>query len=483
MNLSNDSFILKKFIDRKLNFINIPEYRVIQLLYDYFTSNYNHIVEKIEYTIQEINIDENKKNFTEILDELYNDIINKTIIVSIASVTNLVDETIEEVEEYNQVGHLDKPSVKHFLNFKVKNFSRRKILKWFEKQVGKKIIYEIATDFYQNKLNIKLKNLISNFTPMEIVYLVEDNDLTNIYQYESNYLTNLCSITIICMNEPEPEDTLIKRLFAKTFLLLQIREYKNIKIKIKIWLTNHKKIIDTKIDCLGIKNINSGYTTLNNFNKNGNIFVFRKEEVEKVFIHELIHALNFDFREYPKEFKNELYNIFSIPKYNIHKINNLLLGEAYVETWACIINCILVSYLTNENFNELFKEEVKFSIFQFAKVLNFFNFSCLEGCENSFINQEKTKFKQRTAVFSYYIIKCMLLYNFEDFLEMCIEGNDNLMIFKEINFPKLHNIILKSIEDPVFKNNINTTIQFIKKNKKNSFEYNTMRMTISELEI
>ena len=76
----------------------------------------------------------------------------------------------------------------------------------------------------------------------------------------------------------------------------------------------------------------------------------------------------------------------------------------------------------------------------------------------------------------------MLLFNFENFLELCLENNDNLMVFnEEKNFPKLHSIILQSLENPKFINNINTTIDFIEQNKQDSFEYKTLRMTVSEL--
>jgi len=442
MDLTDDSKELINFIESNLNFIELPNYdRVIGILHRFFTENYNDITENINYTKQNIDIDENKQTFTQVLTEL--------------------GENIPQLFK-------NKLNIKHFLT-KLKNLKKTKIYKWFGKSVGKRILYYIKQN-YEDQLDIRFTNLIGDFTPIDVIYSVEEN-LHNVSEYRCNYKSNTFILTVVSESTDVDED-LIKRLLTKAFLLIELRGQEDTETKAKIWLTDCKKQINNN-EFLGVREVNSGYS----FALIGESFVFRKEELEKVFVHELIHNLHFDFRVYPKELKDEFYEIFSIPK-----DNKLLIGEAYVETWTCVINCILVSYLTDKDCNDLFQKELRFSIFQFSKVLNFFKFSCLDNCEQSFVNQKNTKFRQKSSIFSYYLVKCMLLFNFENFLELCLENNDNLMVFnEEKNFPKLHSIILQSLENPKFINNINTTIDFIEQNKQDSFEYKTLRMTVSEL--
>jgi hypothetical protein len=99
--------------------------------------------------------------------------------------------------------------------------------------------------------------------------------------------------------------------------------------------TTKKKLFpksNTKI--LSPNEINSGVTTLD-FHKNGDIILFRKEEVLKVLIHELIHSNLID--------KNIIFSDLS------QKFNNnfcvdyrILLNEGFTEATANILHILII---------------------------------------------------------------------------------------------------------------------------------------------
>ena len=114
-----------------------------------------------------------------------------------------------------------------------------------------------------------------------------------------------------------------------------------INVNIEIYDTPFKKKLPC-IDCnkkLSSININSGLSYENN------IIIYRKEELLKVLIHEMIHILDIDIKYENNNNKKKILNKLCI--------NNLLINESYVESWANIINI----YLTLKENNEIVNNE------------------------------------------------------------------------------------------------------------------------------
>jgi hypothetical protein len=67
------------------------------------------------------------------------------------------------------------------------------------------------------------------------------------------------------------------------------------------------------------------------------IYIFRKEEWFKVFIHETFHSLGLDFARMPEESANQaLFSIFPVRcDYRFY--------EAYTETWATILHSLILA--------------------------------------------------------------------------------------------------------------------------------------------
>jgi hypothetical protein len=212
---------------------------------------------------------------------------------------------------------------------------------------------------------------------------------------------------------------------------------------VTFFLTPFQKKLNSNsnTNILGAKNVNSGFTYP--YLKNGITFIYRKEEFFKVFIHESIHyygidkALHKDFSNDPKY--NKFINSFNIRPQDIAKIG---INEALTEYWTFIIYIIAQSYkksiaLANfiYEFENSYKLELLHIIFQVVKILHYNKLTYSE-----FLTKYSNQYKETSHIFSYYIVKTLLVYNHSDLLKSTIF---------DINFssPSSLNIALKS--DPI----------------------------------
>ena len=188
------------------------------------------------------------------------------------------------------------------------------------------------------------------------------------------------------------------------------------------------------------------------------ITVWRKEEIVKVSIHELIHGLSYDYKQDTPdiiEHYKERYGISS-PKMNTF--------EAYTEIWAELIHCYLVARLISSKdrpkcyhiFDAFVSTEIEFSKFQSNKVLELLKL-------NKDVNKE-------TNVTAYYLIKTELYSSLNNFLQFCLNNNDNFIKLKDkIKYLEY----LKKTKQLLIKK-FNTTSDYL---------LQTTRMTCLELEI
>lgn len=198
-------------------------------------------------------------------------------------------------------------------------------------------------------------------------------------------------------------------------------------------LTNSKRIMP-KNNYFETKNFNGGFTYIhhNNNIKKADIYIYRYDEYSKVMLHELIHhidIINDSMLKLPNENILDLKNYF-----NISYDSNIKVNEGNVEFWATIYNLIFISIEYNIEFKKLYKKELEFSINQYFKLRN--------------INKYKI-WKENTNIFSYFIIKLILLYNYKEFINL--------------HLPYDIDIFCNFIKNKYSKNFINK----IKKNKNN----------------
>ena len=254
-----------------------------------------------------------------------------------------------------------------------------------------------------------------------------------------------------------------------------------------------KKIPNSNIFILDEINVNTAFTTT--CPKDSEIVVFRKEEWFKVFIHETFHNFALDFSDMNNNNAHKC--ILDIFKVN----SNVNLYEAYTEFWAEIMNALFCSFFSLKNKNDIeeflsnaeffINFERTFSFFQLVKTLDFMGLTYTDfysKSDRSRINRENL-YKEKTSVLSYYIIKTIMINNYQGFLSWCKTNNLSLLQFKKTL--KNQNDFCKFIENNYTSssmlNGVSETKSFLndmrKKSKRMNLSYilSNLRMSICEL--
>jgi hypothetical protein len=177
-----------------------------------------------------------------------------------------------------------------------------------------------------------------------------------------------------------------------------------------------------KEELIDVININGGYT----YTDNNNIYIIRKEDYNKVILHELLHhniyIHNMDWDEL---------NIKRLKEhFNIHDKMLLIPNEAIVETYACVLNTIFHSIETKTSLKENLKKDQEHSIFLAKKILD---------------KQDGKKWIEKTHSYCYIVFKTILYVYFNNFLKIYKYHNDTnitdfLIKYSKQTFNKINKI-------------------------------------------
>ena len=260
---------------------------------------------------------------------------------------------------------------------------------------------------------------------------------------------------------------------------------KNLTIFIYMTLLK-KELPKTNSHILDQTNVNTAFTRT--CRPTSEIVIYRKEEWFKVLIHESFHNFGLDFADMNNsKCHSQILRIFKVSS----EVN---LYEAYTEFWAEIINASFCSFLLLQNKNEFDVNEFltnadffinferSYSFFQLVKTLDFMGltytdlYSTMSGTKNS-------KYNEKSNILAYYIIKTILLHNFQDFLSWCQSHNTSLLQFNKQDNSQMELCFFieqkyKSVT--LLKNIYKTEAMFMQIKKKNPLSKN-MRMTMFEL--
>ena len=256
-----------------------------------------------------------------------------------------------------------------------------------------------------------------------------------------------------------------------------------------------KKLPNTNINILDQIHVNTGFTTT--CPQNSEIVIYRKEEWFKVLIHESFHNFGLDFSNMnTSECRKDILTIFPVNS----EVN---LYESYTEFWAEILNAVFCSFLNLKNkenleeflsnFEILINYERTYSLFQLVKTLDFMdlNYKDIYSKTNQSQILRNTFYKENTNVLAYYIIKTILMNNYQLFLSWCKINNFSLLQFKKTltGQKEFCNFIRKNYKNKHMLENIKSSeiclekIKNNKNNKNNNLNYllTNMRMSICEL--
>ena len=256
-----------------------------------------------------------------------------------------------------------------------------------------------------------------------------------------------------------------ERVFMIQYLLRNISDYCSKTQRIVCYMTPFKKLLpESRSEVLSAKHINTGVTY--QCIKNNEICVYRQEEWFKVLIHELLHAYGVDMRL-----------VFSPKQFYIKA--KIYVGEAYVEFWAVYLNSVFAAYYLAKhdnilhNTNNLFSQylakfiraERIFSLIQVNKVLRHNN------VKYSDLFVSKNKYREKTNVFAYFILKSILLFNYHNFMVQTMKHNNNNYTIINQNY----------IEKFIEKYSKNREYRKYLKRLNVNYMNNSLRMTIIEI--
>jgi hypothetical protein len=187
----------------------------------------------------------------------------------------------------------------------------------------------------------------------------------------------------------------------------------------------HQKNMDNRT-IIDHNNVNSGFTAWMRSGYNY-ITIFRKEECEKVLLHELTHYLEIDFCKHEDVF-DELNDKF-VNDYAVDtSYNNINVFEAYTDFTAIMFNYIFNSIIKNQNLEKSIANEIKYQKYIIHKLMNKFS---IKHPLNKLNNGNKIN--QNTNVASYYVLKYALTKNYKSMLNKYKPG-DKWNRFKILEF-------------------------------------------------
>ena len=189
------------------------------------------------------------------------------------------------------------------------------------------------------------------------------------------------------------------------YLLNNVFDRNMKKISISIYLLDDKKLFPKntiqKNEYISSMSVNSGLTLF--LRNNPTIVIYRKEELLKVLIHELLHS----HFTHPITPYDTYYDEYVKNKYNVINEDSLNLYEAYVETIALLMNTTLYTYCMNNDctLNDVLKNVAKETKYT-QKMVNDIS-HMLKG----------HSLKEKTNVFSYFFVKLSFLQNLDRFFD------------------------------------------------------------------
>jgi hypothetical protein len=287
-----------------------------------------------------------------------------------------------------------------------------------------------------SKINAIIKHHLSNskYTdPNVITYISNNINNCKMISYENIIYNKKFVLNFIIYDKINIKnlDNIVKNMLVFLQILIKISKNLNNEINncskngvnITFFLTPFVKKLtltkDTNKEILGANNVNSGFNYV--CLSSGSIFIYRKQDFFKVFVHESVHGYGIDKALHFNFDKNENYNKFLKLFAFANKNNsNIGINEAITEFWTSLLYLCINSYQESTNlpefiynFERLYKLELVHALYQISKVLHYNDLSY-----SSFINNSNFNFNYRenSHIFSYFIVKTLLLINYEHVL-------------------------------------------------------------------
>lgn len=246
------------------------------------------------------------------------------------------------------------------------------------------------------------------------------------FSFKVKYIFDGTEVDLNILYEDFDESRNNYLLFTVNLMIFILNMYKKNHKKLRLLLVYCplKKMKPSKEKQLTSENVNTGVTMMNSVE--GDVIIYRAEEMTKVLIHELIHFYDFDRKHISSNVEKDLNMYFGLVG------KTITVNESFTDTFACLINlCIYTLFkhplvVHDDKFYKMFlvnfEQEKKFIISQAANVLKYLGYNISQRGK---ILKSKLNYEQ-THVISYYVLKAANFNNIIKFIEYLNKFNYHL---------------------------------------------------------
>lgn len=199
-----------------------------------------------------------------------------------------------------------------------------------------------------------------------------------------------------------------------------------------IYLSDEPKRLNNNLEYIGPDNVNSGYSIHGH-----HVCIWRKEELEKVLFHEMVHQLNLHMINYQYLFNDFFKKINLDSKFlNSNEAYTEVLGIFLLYSWKYHYFKFSKLYKFEDFLTKCLNIQLAWSYYQMAKILKFFK--CFKKYDDIFDKSINCLIKERSNIIAYYFLKTYFLKRID----------------KLFNFMSSDNVFISLSEVKKFKNNL-----------------------------
>lgn len=207
---------------------------------------------------------------------------------------------------------------------------------------------------------------------------------------------------------------LFEVLLFMVFYCRSLSTHPLLSLNVNLILSPIKKRIDN--GTLDVYHVNSGYTTLHESQGRASVIIYRKEEIVKVLIHELLHSFALDVKQYTRD---DLILKQMGFKFHVKSPRGVRLNEALTDAYACLLNVCIASIIYKKDFKffrRLMEKERKYICHRGLQV------AMMLGILRANV------YVEMTHVLSYYVIKALIFNHLEDFIADVVSNRFHLTL-------------------------------------------------------
>lgn len=307
------------------------------------------------------------------------------------------------------------------------------------RQIQKHYPHGLAYTFERNKLSTDVSRMLFREIQDSGYSSFVDADYLETCEVHDTYKTTHCTIHVVSPIQEMPPRLLILRVARRVECLIRMhgmRHHFTFWLLPTLQLRKFPRHADVEI---APEHINGGFTYSHSHSQT--IFVFRREEFPKVFLHELLHHAPLDsHNRWSTASLQKIYNRFRVDTSGCNhamqcRSTDLRPNEAWIEAWAEIYHLLFLQYEYGLSWSFLWKAECKWACVQAKRVL---------------VHQKAQhdgKWREQTHAFSYMVLRAALLWSAPRLLHQRNQANRS----------DLAQLMISCYENPSFQESLRQT--------------------------